>query len=511
MKPGQAWASKAGAIIHSVRFRLALWFALVLAIVLLFFSAFVYARTAQDVRSQTAARLVVRLREMNDKLKKMSGNSYGGGSWPPGAWQTNPFTLQENEVVVLSDAEANLAETWGDLNETETTAISGQVIDMAYGPDAYQYNNRLFSHPLLREGQDGQRTVDYLFAPAPILYENRLWGWIILGQPVDPDGQLPRLVWTLLLAGLLTLLVALVGAYWLADRLLWPVNAITRTAQEISETDLSRRLNIRTRDELGELAGTFDRMLDRLQAAFDRQRQFTADASHELRTPLTIIGLETARALEGRRSPEDYRAALEVIHSENTFMSRLVNELLTLARMDAGQVTLERERLDLSDVTLEVAERFGKLAATKGIRLQVGELPELPVLGDRQYLAQMIGNLVDNAIKYSPENHDRQWVQLETGSAPADQPTAAWVRVSDNGPGIPGEDQPRLFDRFYRVDRARSHNPGEDPLGEAIPGSGLGLSIVQWIAQMHGGQVTVRSAVGQGSVFEVWLPRAASQ
>lgn len=500
------WPAKAGATLHSIRFRMALWFALVLAVILLFFSTFVYARTAQDIRNHTAARLVLRLSDMNDRLKKTSGFAYDPDWWQTGTWDTNPFTLQDNEVIILSDPKAKFAETWGSLSAQETAGITGQVISQAFSIDSGQPSERIFTYTLFREKGAEKSKVKYLFVPAPILYDNRLLGWIILGQPVDPEDQLPRLFWTLFLAGALTLIVALFGAYWLADRSLWPVKAITRTAREISETDLNRRLNIHTRDELGELAGTFDRMLDRLQAAFSRQQQFTADASHELRTPLTIIGLETSRALEGKRSPEDYRSALELIQSENAFMTRLVNELLTLARMDAGQIKLDHELLDLSDLALEAAERFGKLAAQKGIQLQVGSMLELPVRGDRQYLAQMISNLVDNAIKYSPENCPGQWVRLETGSEPEDQPAAAWVRISDNGPGIASEHLPHLFDRFYRADRARSHNPRENEPGDDIPGSGLGLSIVQWIAQMHGGQVTVQSVLGQGSVFEVRLP-----
>lgn len=504
------WTAKAGTILHSVRFRLALWFAVVLAIILLFFSAFVYARTSQDVRSQTAARLVLRLNDMNERLRLLSGGPYDSGWWPPDTWESNPFTLQANEVVILSDPKANLAETWGSVSAQETAGITGRVIDRAFATGTDQAAERIFTYALIRETEGESRKVDYLFIPAPILYDNRLTGWIIIGQPVDPERQLPRLFWTLFLAGLLTLIAAVFGSYWLADRSLWPVKAITRTAQEISETDLNRRLNIHTRDELGELAGTFDRMLDRLQIAFDRQRQFTADASHELRTPLTIIGLETGRALEGKRTIEDYRNALGVIQSENAFMTSLVSELLTLARMDAGQVKLDQEPLDLSELALEVAERFEKLAVYKNVQLQVGKLPELPILGDRQYLAQMIGNLVDNAIKYSPENRPGQWVRLETGEGPPEQPATVWIKISDNGPGIASEHLPHLFDRFYRIDPARSHNPDDNQPVDTVPGSGLGLSIVQRIADMHGGQVTVESTPGQGTIFEVRLPQRSS-
>jgi signal transduction histidine kinase len=523
-------------ILHSVRLRLSLWFGLVLAVILVLFSAFVYYRQAQDVRDSALSRLLGRQRALYSSLIA-AGREYGGSGWQPYG-SVSPFTLEDQEVLLLSDPQGKLSGLWsgaagssgdeangsGEGEPESQETASKPLIDEA---QAAQVASQVKTLPVDREklraitvtlevsSERGTRRSDYLFLPTPLVADNALLGWMILGQPTDPYGQLPRLAFTLALGTALTLLVALAGGFWLADRALWPVKAITRTAQEISESDLSRRLNITTRDELGALAGTFDRMLDRLQAAFNRQRQFTADASHELRTPLTIIGLETGRALGSARSADEFRRALRVIESENEYMSRLVNELLTLARMDAGQVTLKREPLDLSDLALEVVERYAPLAAQKGVRLLTGPLPELPIHGDRQYLGQMIGNLVDNAIKYHPAGaasgtvtaSATAWVQVETCRGAGG---AACLRVIDNGPGIPNEHLPLLFERFYRVDAARSHNPDES--GEqAVHGSGLGLSIVQWIAKMHGGSVTVESEAGQGTTFEIRLPGAADR
>jgi heavy metal sensor kinase len=484
---------------HSIRFRMSLWFVLVLAAVLLMFSSFVYYRTVQDVREQTAAAMIGRLRELNAAFLKTYRYYERWGWWiEPGISDSETFVLQENEILIISDAQGRAVGTWGAIHVHDRDKAAKLVAALRYD----KFNTRFYPFELTSLDEKITQPVDYILSPAPVTYENRLLGWIIIGQPADPAGQLPRLRLTLAIATTFTLLIALGGGYWLANRALWPVTTITRTAQVISETDLSRRINLRAQDELGELAGTFDQMLDRLQAAFNRQRQFTADASHELRTPLTIIGLETNRALEGKRSAEEYRQVLQVIQCENEFMTRLVSELLTLARMDSGQVELKREPLDLSDLALEVIERYAQLAGQKGIALQAGELPELPVQGDRQYLLQLISNLVDNAIKYSPSG-DNQWVRVETGTA---QQTA-WIRVSDNGTGIEAEHLPHLFDRFYRVDRARSHNPDANSIGiEDIPGSGLGLSIVQWIAQVHGGRASASSEPGQGSVFEVHFP-----
>jgi signal transduction histidine kinase len=233
-----------------------------------------------------------------------------------------------------------------------------------------------------------------------------------------------------------------------------------------------------------------------LQAAFERQRQFTADASHELRTPLTIIGLETDRALVGERSVPEYQRTLEVIQDENAHMTRLVNDLLVLARLESGQAHLKQEPVDLSDTALDVVERLSRLAGVKGIHLEAGELPCSPVTGDPDYLGQMISNLVGNAIKYAPAGSGM--VQVETGVRAGQ----AWVRVIDNGPGIPPEDLPHLFERFYRSDKTRGRSGEQGDPG----GSGLGLAIVRWVAVAHGGEVKVESVMGSGATFEATLP-----
>jgi signal transduction histidine kinase len=214
-----------------------------------------------------------------------------------------------------------------------------------------------------------------------------------------------------------------------------------------------------------------------------------------LRTPLTIVNLETSRALEAQRSPQEYERALHVIHSENNFMSHLVNDLLTLARMDNDQVKLEKTPLDLSDVAVDAIDRLAPLANRKNVELETGDLPEARMLGDYQTLLQMASNLIENAIKYTDGDDKR--VCIETGITD----NHAWIRVSDNGPGISPEHLPHLFDRFYRVDKARARVSDDE--SDSPGGSGLGLSIIQWIAQAHGGKVHVESTPGNGSSFEV--------
>jgi len=353
---------------------------------------------------------------------------------------------------------------------------------------------------------DGKDQIRYIFKIVPLYSEGVFTGYLALGTPLDPRGQLKRLFFTLVVLNGLTLLVSFAGGFWLADRAMRPVKTIADKARSIGETDLSQRFNLPQKDEIGQLAGTFDSMLARLESAFTRQRQFTADASHELRTPLTIVNLETTRALSASRSAKEYQRALQVIQAENELMSHLVNDMLTLARMDARQESIHPETLDLSDLALDAVERLMPLAVRQEIKLETGELPEVLILGDRQSLMQMLTNLVENAIKYTAENESDQTrhVLVETGSHLTR--TLGWVRVTDTGPGIPGEHLDHLFDRFYRVDESRTRAEDESNNESSPAGSGLGLAIVEGIAKLHGGKIEVKSELGKGSIFEIVFP-----
>jgi signal transduction histidine kinase len=236
-----------------------------------------------------------------------------------------------------------------------------------------------------------------------------------------------------------------------------------------------------------------------LERAFERQRQFTADASHELRTPLSIVTTETERILQRPRTAQEYTQALSIIHQEQQRMTRLVGDLLTLARADQGQSVLKRERVDLSEIVVDAAEDLAPLAERDAIKIRLSGLDELLVWGDRLYLTQLCLNLLENALKYSAQIGKQVEVKLSQDQS------YAHLQVIDQGPGIEAAHLPHLFERFYRVDQSRTHTrPTENTSHPS--GSGLGLSIARWIVEEHGGSIQVRSSPGKGSVFEVCFP-----
>ena len=487
-----SFRERSTAFIHSIRFRLVLWFVLILGVVLATFSLFVYFSQVRDLRTamiDTLQRRVGRLQE----ILAVNANQPAGSA--PALTLPLDF-LQDTDELVLLDQSGKVLASHGPLQAGETLQLVLRGLR-----EQSQHERSIPSSAWDQEGSSSHS--EYSFVIAPLSDDVRYSGFIILGMPLDVQGQLQRLALTLLAGSLLTVLVALLGGLWLADRAMRPVKTITQTARNISDTDLSLRLNMKSKDELGELADTFDAMLARLQTAFERQRQFVADASHELRTPLTIVNLETNHALAARRQPQEYERAMGVIQSENDFMIHLVNDLLALARMDAGQTPLEQAPLDLSDLALEVVERLSPLAERNHVSIDTGDLPEVTILGDRRALLQMINNLVENGIKYT--TGENATLRVETGLTD----DRAWLRVADNGPGIAPEHLPHLFERFYRADKARSRADQSSAPGQLSSGSGLGLSIVQWVAAAHHGAVSVTSSIGQGTTFEVTFPAAS--
>lgn len=291
--------------------------------------------------------------------------------------------------------------------------------------------------------------------------------------------------------GACILLLGLAGGWWIASRAMRPIEDISATATKISSGDLSQRINVaHTEDELGQLAGTLNSTFSRLEAAFGQQRQFTADAAHELRTPVAVILTETQTTLKRERSAEEYRQSVEVCQRITQRMRRLIESLFQLARLDAGQEQLKRMQFDLSGTAKECLELVGPLAEERGVKIHC-ELPSLECVGDPERISQVITNLLTNAVQYNkPDGEVRVNGRQENGMAV--------LTVADTGPGISAEDLPRVFERFYRAEKSRSSG-----------NAGLGLSICKAIVEAHGGTIEVSSEPGSGTTFMVRLPTRA--
>ncbi len=473
-------------LFHSIRFRLALWFVFILALLLFGFSGMLYYMQTQELKAEALIRLEAKRENVERAFGIDSANQITveeGIFLSGGADRESSF--QNTDVLALYKPDGSLYKMWSPAKE---------IIQF----DFSRFNLSAEHEPLIELLT--YRQVKYIFKISPLYANGALIGFLALGVPLDPKDQLRQLFNTLIILIALTLTISFAGGFWLADRAMRPVKTIAARAQSIGETDLSQCFNLPQKDEIGQLAETFDSMLARLESAFARQRQFTADASHELRTPLTIVNLETSRALSAPRSAKEYQRVLQIVQSENELMKNLVNDLLTLARMDARQDALHKEPLDLSDLALDVVERLAPLAARQKIKLEAGELPEVSIFGDRQSLTQALTNLIENAIKYTAQNEPDKprHIFVETGINSALD--FGWVRVVDTGPGIPREHLDYLFDRFYRVDESRARD-------ESAPaGSGLGLAIVDGIVKLHDAHIEVQSELRKGSTFEITFP-----
>ena len=325
----------------------------------------------------------------------------------------------------------------------------------------------------------------------PIRHDSAVVGAVQVGlSEGDVRETLTTLLVIIAVAYPLTLLVTSAGGVFLAGRALAPIDRLTRVARQITAEDLSQRLDMDLPDdEVGRLARTFDDMIARLDEAFKRQRRFTADASHELRTPLTAIKGQAEVALQRDREPAEYKQVLEAVNHEVDRLIRLVGSLLTMARADAGQIPLAREPVDLGGVIEDAVEQVRPAAQSKTISIGVQPGPGIRLVADQDLLLQLVLNLLDNAVKFTPEGGSVSvaW-SLDDGQA--------LVRVSDTGPGIPPEHLPHIFERFYRADSARTRAEG---------GAGLGLSISRWIAEVHGGSISAETVPGGGAAFTVRL------
>jgi heavy metal sensor kinase len=313
----------------------------------------------------------------------------------------------------------------------------------------------------------------------------------LVGRSMAPDlAAMHRLALWLFAAGTSVLAFGLAGGWWLATRAIRPIEEISATAVKIAGGDLSKRISTSdTESELGRLASVLNSTFARLESAFAHQVRFTSDASHELRTPVSVILTQTQTALSRERSVGEYQETLSACRRAAQRMRKLIESLLELARLDAGEERMKREPFDLSRVARDCVELVRPLAAERQVEISC-ELPEVQCQGDAERLGQVVTNLLSNAIHFNREHGEvRISVRREN--------EMAVLAVSDTGVGIPQEDVPHIFERFYRVDKSRSRIQGK---------TGLGLAICKAIMEAHSGRIEVSSKPGDGSTFTVQLP-----
>jgi heavy metal sensor kinase len=324
----------------------------------------------------------------------------------------------------------------------------------------------------------------------------------------DVEDALNTLFIILMIAVPFALMVASLGGQFLANKALKPVDNITQTARMITSQNLNQRIKPpKVKDEMSRLIETFNEMISRLDQSFRQIKQFSTDASHELKTPLTILKGEVEVTLRKKRMSDEYEQTLRSNLEEINRMSQIVDDLLFLSRADIGEVRLNKEKIDLTEILNEVVVQMNILAQAKNIRIETSNHHgDIHIFGDALRIRELFLNLIENGIKYTEDRgsihviltkddlpHDRSAPDRIEG----EQTEFVKIIVSDTGIGIAKEDQERIFDRFFRVDKARSREQG---------GSGLGLSISKWIVEAHHGEITVESEIEKGSSFIVKLP-----
>ncbi len=481
--------------LRSIRVRFTGWYLVVLAILLVLLSVGLYFTISHTLRRNIDAGLIHR----SEQLAGTRGilQSAREGRFKEALGELVAFYTRSDdgyEVVATREIEPLIDTAWIDAALQGAPSFETVVTEdgraIRFHIALLRPPGGLLAPPETREGE-GQSLAQP--PPVGVQPEGDLPAptVLILGQPMDIlFSALAALRATLLIAVPLTLLVSAGGGLFLLRRALRPVDRMIETARGIEETDLASRIDVTSKDELGRLAATLNAMLERLEGAFLRQRQFTDDASHELRSPLSVIEAEASLALRRERSADDYRDALAIVSDEASKMNRLINQLLTLARGDAGQDADSFEPLDLAEVASEAVAAMAPLAEERTVRLDVAAPAPCEIHGSRPDLIRLLTNLIDNAIRHTPADGSVD-VSVRRADSSID------LVVTDTGTGIPPEHLPHVFERFYRADKARSREAG---------GSGLGLAICKQIVEAHGGAIEVESEEGRGTRFIVSLP-----
>jgi len=482
-------------VFESVRVRLTLWYTSVLVLVLVVLSCATYF----ILRRSTAQRVDNNIAEISEAflttVQAEARDEEGSNGFKEAAQEAMIEHRFRDQIYVIMNGKGEVLLTSDEASSafsaatSLTTAILSSDSFRELAADSSR-GDRVFRNVRGRRG--GYRGYARHFQVYGEPYT-----LIVLQSRHPQEEMLEEIAVTFLWAIPAAVVLASAGGYFLARASLAPVVGMSTQAGRISAANLHERLPVHNpRDELGQLAASFNSLLDRLDESFERQRRFMSDASHELRTPVAILRGEADVALSREERPaEEYRESLTVLRDESQRLTHIVEDLFTLTRADAGQYPLTRRDFYLDELVADCAHTTRTLALAKHISVYCESGEELLINGDEGLLRRMILNLLDNAIKYTPEDG-----QINVECRRVDGEYA--VRITDSGGGIPVEVHQSIFERFFRVDKARSRTD-RDAVGA---GAGLGLSIARWIAQAHEGRLELVRSDSSGSTFAVFLP-----
>ncbi|HWT26028.1 MAG TPA: ATP-binding protein [Solirubrobacteraceae bacterium] len=452
-----------------IRVRLTAWYAALLAVILVALGSFVVLQLSADLRDRVDS----------DVRRAAQGIANGYAEDGPGELVQFARTALPRgaSAVQVLDRGGRVLVAFG-AADADTPLVPMEV-----------RSDALLGDSSVVPIEAGRPPSHYRAYVVPVRRLGRRHVLVVAESVREAEAPTRRVLALLLLAGPAALAATALVGWWLARKALLPVDRMASAADAIEIDRLDERLAVpRARDELGHLAETLNAMLERLEYGVMEKRRLVADASHELRTPLAVMRAELDVTLRSGELDDEAREVLESAREEVDRMSRTVDNLLTLAQVDEGRLALLRTRVDLADAVEAAARPLRPLAEHKGVRVAVGGEPA-ETHADLQHLQLALTNLIENAIKFTPEGGE---VRVSAWTA-GDE---VGVTVEDDGPGIPAEARAHVFDRFYRVDRARGRG-----------GSGLGLAICDEIARAHGGRIDVAGEEGRGSTFSLTLPR----
>jgi heavy metal sensor kinase len=474
--------------LQSLRFKLTLWYVFILGILLIAFSSFLYLTLSKSL-----------YRDVDNKLKALAEfiatesasplSKFGFGNIDQ-TLETSMNLKPVGKFIQVLDESGRIGRKSDNLKHVQLPISLNALKNASMGLVTFETNRSLGDTPL--------RMVTL-----PVTEKNQSMRIVQVASSLeDVEDALNTLFLILVITVPSALILASLGGQFLAYKALKPVDQITQTARMITSQNLNQRISPpKVTDEISRLIETFNEMISRLDQSFRQIKQFSSDASHELKTPLTILRGEVEVALRKERAPAEYQKVLKSNLEEVHRMAQIVEDLLLLSRADNGEIQLSLKEIDLADILNEMVPQARFLAQPQNLLLQAF-LPEekITILGDSLRIRELLLNLIENAVKYSEDggqvtihlskqNSAASWDKKENGFAE--------IRVTDTGIGIAKEDQERIFDRFFRVDKARSREQG---------GSGLGLSICKWIVEAHQGKIAVESDLEKGSSFIVLLP-----